>query len=61
MQYRAKVNFSGTVSMCVGEVRDIADESIAKDLIRAGYIEEIQPADKDTAKAKSNKKEGAKK
>lgn len=51
--YKAKVNFSGVVSMNVGEVADIADVNIAKDLLRAGYIEEIKPAEK--AKAETVK------
>lgn len=40
--YRATVSFSGVVSMAMGEVREILDESIAKDLLNAGYIEEIK-------------------
>lgn len=44
--YKAKVNFSGVVSMNVGEVADIADVNIAKDLLKAGYIEEVKPAEK---------------
>lgn len=55
--YKAKVNFSGVVSMNVGEVADIADVNIAKDLLRAGYIEEIKPAEKaKLVKDISNKK-----
>lgn len=55
--YRAKVNFSGVVSMNVGEVADIADVNIAKDLIKAGYIEEVKPAEKaKPTKAAENKK-----
>lgn len=55
--YKAKVNFSGVVSMNVGEVADIADVNIAKDLLRAGYIEEIKPAEKaKLVKDTSNKK-----
>ena len=54
MKYKAKVNFSGAISMYVGEVREIADVDIAKDLLKAGYIEEIKPADKG-AKVNSNK------
>ena len=30
--------------MSVGDVCEIADESIAKDLLRVGYIQEIKPA-----------------
>ena len=44
--YKAKVSFSGVVSMNVGEVADIADVNIAKDLLKAGYIEEVKPAEK---------------
>lgn len=55
--YKAKVNFSGIVSMNAGDIADIADASIAKDLLKAGYIEEVKPAEKvKTAKATSNKK-----
>lgn len=57
MKYEAKVNFSGKISMCVGEVQDITDEAIAKDLVRAGYIVTVKPAaEVKTAKAKSDKK-----
>lgn len=57
MKYEAKVNFSGKISMCVGEVQDITDEAIAKDLVRAGYIVAVKPAaEGKTAKAKSDKK-----
>lgn len=44
--YKALVSFSGKVSMSVGEVADLADVTIAKDLLKAGYIEEIKPAKK---------------
>lgn len=55
--YKAKVSFSGVVSMNVGEVADIADVSIAKDLLKVGYIEEVKPAEKvNPTKAKVNKK-----
>ena len=55
--YKAKVSFSGIVSMNVGEVKDIADVNIAKDLLRAGYIEEVKPAEKvKPVKAETEKK-----
>jgi hypothetical protein len=55
--YKAKVSFSGVVSMNVGEVADIADVNIAKDLLKAGYIEEVKPAEKaKPVKDTSNKK-----
>ena len=55
--YKAKVSFSGVVSMNVGEIKEIADVSIAKDLLKAGYIEEVKPAEKaKPTKATENKK-----
>lgn len=42
--YEAIKSFGGAVSMSVGDVRDISDVNIAKDLLRAGYIREIKPA-----------------
>lgn len=39
MKLKALVSFAGKVSMYAGEVKDIKDEFIVKDLIRAGYAE----------------------
>lgn len=41
MLVKAKVNFSGAVSMSAGDVRDIKDQYVLHDLIRAGYIEPL--------------------
>ncbi len=46
MQYKALVSFSGQISMTVDEVREITDQAIVKDLLKAGYIEAIQEAKK---------------
>lgn len=54
--YKALVSFGGKISMSVGEVADIADVSIAKDLLQAGYIEEIKPAEKEEKKPKTTPK-----
>lgn len=60
--YKALVSFSGVESMQVGEVKDLADLNIVKDLLRAGYIEEIKPAKKvSTAKTATTKKRTTKK
>ena len=57
MKYKARVSFGGKVSMGVGEVKDISDVNIAKDLLKAGYIEEVKPAEKaKTVKDTTNKK-----
>lgn len=42
MQYKALVSFTGLVSMAVGDVREISDVSIANDLLKVGYIEEVK-------------------
>ena len=56
LMYRAKVSFSGVVSMSVGEVADIADVTIVKDLLSAGYIEEVKPAEKAKTVKETEKK-----
>lgn len=42
MKYRAKVGFSGIVSMSKGEEREINDKYVVDDLLRAGYIEPVE-------------------
>jgi hypothetical protein len=42
--YRAKIGFSGIIYMKKGEVKEIKDKKIVKDLLNAGYIEEVKPA-----------------
>lgn len=50
--YKALISFSGIVSMRQGEVKNITDKAVIRDLLKAGYIEEVQPADKPAKKAK---------
>lgn len=40
--YRALISFSGVISMAKGETREIGDETIAKSLLKAGYIEPLE-------------------
>ena len=40
--YRALVSFSGVISMSLNEEREITDKSLIKDLLKAGYIEEVK-------------------
>lgn len=54
MQVRAKVNFSGLISMTKGEERELNNEFLLKDLLKAGYIEEV------AAPVQQPKKRGAK-
>ena len=48
MKYKALVSFVGAVSMAKGEIREIADSSIAKDLLSAKYIEAVEEKKKRT-------------
>ena len=43
MLCKAKKSFAGVVSMSAGQVKDLPDESIVKDLLRVGYIEKVSP------------------
>lgn len=43
MRIRAVENFSGLISMRKGEERELEDELLLKDLLKAGYIEEVAP------------------
>lgn len=57
MSYKAKISFGGIISMAKGQTAEIADPAIAKDLLKAGYIVEVKPAEKvKPTKAKANKK-----
>lgn len=45
-EIKALTSFSGVVSMCVGETRNVDDDAIVADLLKAGYVEEIgKPAE----------------
>ena len=54
-QVKAKVSFAGIVTMGAGETREIQNEEIVKDLVSAGYVEEIK-TEKAPAKAPAKKK-----
>lgn len=43
--YKALKTFVGKVSMVEGETKEILDEEVAKDLLRAGYVEKAKKAD----------------
>ena len=40
--YRAKISFTGLITMKKGEVRKIKDKALVKDLLKAGYIELVK-------------------
>ena len=53
-KYVALVSFCGAVSMAEGEVREIPDLAIAKDLTQAGYIKEVKKAVKEAEPEKKD-------
>lgn len=59
LMYKATKSFSGIISMKKGDVREIKDDEVAKDLIRAGYVMEL--ADESKPKATASSKKPAKK
>ena len=38
---KALTSFAGIISMSAGEVAEIADNAVLKDLLSAGYVEEL--------------------
>ncbi len=42
MKVKATVSICGKICMAKGEIRDIADKEICKDLIRCGYVKEVK-------------------
>lgn len=69
---KALVSFAGTVTMGNGEIRDIPEGDDLKDLLRAGYVEEVDgtpeakennPSDgaSEQSEAPQKKKKGTKK
>ncbi len=62
MAYKALKSFSGIVSMRRGEEKNIEDQEVVKDLLRAGYIEEVggekPKLSKSSAKPAKTKKGG---
>ena len=58
VMYKATKSFSGIISMKKGDVREIKDVEVAKDLIRAGYVIELadESKPKTTPAKKTSKK-----
>lgn len=50
MLVRAKTSFSGALSMYTGEVKECNDSVVLQDLLKAGYIEEINGKQETTTK-----------
>ncbi len=54
MVVKAKVSFAGAVCMGRGEVRDIGDEAVLKDLLAAGYVAAVETEKQPKKKGKAN-------
>ena len=57
--YKALKSFSGIISMKKGDEREIKDEDVAKDLLRAGFVIGLESEEKpseEKPKASSSKK-----
>lgn len=61
MRIKALISFAGSISMYAGEKRECNDKVILSDLLKAGYVEEIEVAkvneDKEEKLEKSDKDE----
>lgn len=55
--FKALKSFSGKVSMAKGQKKDIQDKEVIKDLLNAGYIEEIKEEVKNEIKKEVKKVE----
>jgi hypothetical protein len=59
MLYLATISFSGKINMAKGKIGEIADQSLADDLLRAGYIIPYESTEK-KVEAKPKRKGGKK-
>lgn len=55
MKYRAKVSFSGRISMSTGDIAEITDEAVSADLLRAGYIEAVEEPKVESKRTRSKR------
>lgn len=53
---KALVSFAGAVSMSANQVGEITDYAILSDLLRAGYVEELESEKVEAPKADTAKK-----
>ena len=63
MLYMATISFSGQITMTKGKVREISDNALADDLLRAGYIIPYEATDKkvtETTEKPKTKRKGKK-
>ena len=55
MLYKATVSFSGVISMSGGEVRELSDQAVIDDLLKAGHIIELKADEKPKKKPAKRK------
>lgn len=58
MAYRALKSFTGLLTMTKGEVRDIEDEALVKDLLKAGYLVDLSEKQKVAKSSKATRSKG---
>ena len=54
MKVKATVSICGKICMAKGEIRDITDKEICKDLIRCGYVKEVKSLSDESAEEEKN-------
>ena len=58
MAYRALKSFTGRITMTKGEVREINDEALVKDLLRVGAVVDLSEKQKTAKGSKATKSKG---
>ncbi|MDM5199250.1 hypothetical protein QUF79_14610 [Fictibacillus enclensis] len=55
MKVKALVSFAGIVTMSQGEEKVLNDKEVAKDLLQAGYVQEVKSPKSKKVKADESK------
>lgn len=61
MRVKALTSFAGRISMFEGEIREVTDSTLLRDLLAAGYIAEVKTEAKPVEKPVENPKPTTKK
>ena len=56
MKVKALISFAGVVSMGENEIAEISNDEVAKDLIKAGYVEPITDKEEKAVKSVESKR-----
>lgn len=59
MNVKATTNFCGAITMAIGEVRNISDDEVVKDLVSAGYVVSVDEAKPEKAVKNESKRNNA--